>query len=79
MSNDPYFDTSCKKCGASQRELPPPNPANPESYIPFTVTGYRCDKCDHWNDLSRRKRGTKRVGGYFAQIEEAKKDTTDRD
>lgn len=21
----------------------------------MTITGYRCDKCGHWNDLKRRK------------------------
>lgn len=39
-------DTDCRKCGA---------PMNLVATSNFTITGYRCEKCDHWNNLDRRK------------------------
>lgn len=41
----------CKKCGAIMSELPKDRFSSA-----FTVTGFKCDKCGHWNNLKRRKK-----------------------
>lgn len=52
-------DTDCRKCGAPM----PPLKQSPNSgrlsglmdIAQMTITGYRCEKCDHWNNLKSRK------------------------
>jgi uncharacterized Zn finger protein len=43
-------DTSCRKCGSLQEPVPPTWRG-----IKFALTGYRCDKCGHVNNLKTRK------------------------
>jgi ribosomal protein L40E len=47
-------NTDCRKCKAP---MPPAEPmrTGPFAGMKFTVTGYQCAKCDHWNNLKRRK------------------------
>jgi hypothetical protein len=47
-------DTSCRKCKAP---MPLILPVTNGVFVgrQFTVTGYRCKNCGHWNDLKRRK------------------------
>lgn len=47
-------DTSCRKCKAPMT-LFLPLECGVFAGKQFTVTGYRCEQCGHWNDLRRRK------------------------
>jgi hypothetical protein len=49
------MDTSCKKCGAEMPPLPPAKKGSIFSDCEFKLTGYLCEKCGHWNDLTKRK------------------------
>ncbi|MBS1170126.1 MAG: hypothetical protein H6R01_1044 [Burkholderiaceae bacterium] len=49
------MDTSCKKCKAAITPPPKPKGTSPIATMKMTITGYRCEKCGHWNDLKRRK------------------------
>ena len=49
-------DTDCRKCGAPMTPLRQRKTSIPIMAMPMTITGYRCDKCGHWNDLKRRKK-----------------------
>lgn len=51
-------NTDCRKCGAAITPLRRTMATTPiESMINnMTITGYRCDKCGHWNNLKRRKK-----------------------
>ena len=50
------IDTDCRKCGAPMRQVAAVPRSDPFWKAVFTVTGYRCDQCGHWNDLKRRKK-----------------------
>ena len=52
MSKMKEADTTCEKCGAQM----PPVPKIDRFDSVFTVTGYRCEKCGHYNDLKSRKK-----------------------
>lgn len=47
------FDSSCKKCRTAMKEGP--RLIGAFANLPYTITGYRCDECGHWNDLKKRK------------------------
>ena len=49
------IDTSCRKCGAAMPSL-----ASMANSATFTVTGYSCPECKHWNDLKRRLQAARR-------------------
>lgn len=51
MSELPTKDPTCRKCGATM-----PRPSDIEwADAGFTLTGFRCEKCGHWNNLKARK------------------------
>ena len=53
---DPAPDTACRKCKTPMQPPPPPDAKVKAMFgSNFTVTGYRCAKCGHWNSLKRRK------------------------
>ena len=43
----------CSKCGAEMPPVPPMKGVL--SQAKFEATGFRCNKCGHWNDFTRRK------------------------
>lgn len=47
--------TDCSKCKAPMTELPRSSGRSPVDIAKMTITGYRCAKCGHWNNLKRRK------------------------
>lgn len=47
-------DTACRKC-KTPMEQPTPAKSGWLAGAKFTVTGYLCKKCRHWNSLKRRK------------------------
>lgn len=49
------MNTDCKKCGAKMRPLGQRGFKIIPSEMYFTITGYLCAECGHWNDLKRRK------------------------
>jgi hypothetical protein len=64
MSDERPVDTDCRKCKSAMvtprppksGEVPFPAIALEAIYqVTVKVTGYRCLKCGHWNDLTRRK------------------------
>ena len=48
------IDTSCKGCKSPMPER------LAKSRTAFTITGYLCERCGHWNNLKRRK--AKQIG-----------------
>ncbi len=50
--NESPPDNACRKCNAPMTPVPPGN--GPFAALKFTVTGFRCDKCGHWNNLKSR-------------------------
>lgn len=49
-------DTDCRKCKATMPAVAnAPISSGPFAGAKFTVTGYRCKACGHWNNLKRRK------------------------
>lgn len=47
------MNLACTKCKAPMP--PPPTMRGPLAGARFMTTAYRCAKCDHWNDLKKRK------------------------
>lgn len=48
------FSTDCKGCGEPMVE-PPHAKSGWLAHAKSITTGYLCKKCNHWNDLKRRK------------------------
>lgn len=46
-------DTNCRKCNTPMNA--PPDDKDVFGQFKLTITGFRCKKCGHWNDLKRRK------------------------
>ncbi len=42
--------TDCRKCKAPMRSF-----TNLEGPFGMKISGYRCEKCGHWNNLKLRK------------------------
>lgn len=48
--------TDCRKCKAPMTQIAPnPGARGPFDTARMTITGYRCERCGHWNDIKRRK------------------------
>lgn len=52
-------DTDCRKCGKPMKPVSLKPGMGVINQVKFTVTGFRCEYCGHWNDLKRRKRISK--------------------
>jgi DNA-directed RNA polymerase subunit RPC12/RpoP len=48
------MNTNCSKCNAEMR-TDKPIKSGIFARMPALITGYRCSKCGHWNNLKRRK------------------------
>lgn len=56
-------DTDCRKCKTPMpMSMAAPLTSGPFAGRLFTLIGYLCAKCGHWNDLSRRKANKREAG-----------------
>ena len=51
-------DTDCRNCGAPMPPVSAPVNGRLAAFFggTYKVTAYRCEACDHWNNLARRKK-----------------------
>ncbi len=49
------MNTDCSKCKAAMSQPKKSSLSGMFSAATFTITGYRCAHCGHWNNLKRRK------------------------
>ena len=47
--------TECAKCGAAMPRLLRGIGGKPTDRVALTITGYSCCKCNHYNNLKRRR------------------------
>lgn len=51
----------CKKCGHPEVHNGTLGGTGPLAGASFTLTGFRCAKCGHWNNLKPRKHNVART------------------
>jgi hypothetical protein len=55
-SRGELLHTDCWGCGASMPDVPAAKSDSPLDRVSFTLTGFRCLRCGHFNDLKRREK-----------------------